>query len=258
MTPPSKHGIIRAFGGAHHYHQQAQVQRQVAETLATRLPPPPFPSQPKVLEVGCGTGFLSQHLLQRWPQGTFLLSDISWPMVQRCRANLGRASHPVYHAVLDGEHPALATRFDLIAASMVFQWFAHPIENLSALHDRLHPGGCLVFATLGPQTFREWRTACTTVDVSHGLPTYPSAATWTEGWPAQGTPQMHEQHITVQHPSSLDFLRSLKRIGANRPTPGYRPQPAGILRSVLRRLDQHNGFAITYHILYGTFFKGRL
>lgn len=268
MKLPAKKAIILAFGEADNYHRDAHVQRRVAQELARMLAKQPFSAQPHILEIGCGSGFLSQHLLQGWPAAHFLLSDISWPMVQRCRANLGEASANVHYAVLDGEQPALAPAqtpthvpalapgFELITASMVFQWFANPIHSLAGLSRLLHPGGCLAFATLGKQTFQEWQAACTDLGVASGLSNYPSSAAWKQGWQPQGTACMWEERITVNHPSSLAFLHALKTIGANLPHPDYHVQPAGVLRRLLRHLDQESkGFAITYHVLYGIFTK---
>lgn len=257
MTPAKKK-VLRAFGAADHYHRYAWVQQQVAQALATVLEDRRLPSRPRIWEVGCGTGFLSQHLLKRWPEGCFLLSDLSWSMVRRCQANLGRPSETVFYAVLDGEQPALSacsSGFDLIASSLVFQWFSNPIQRLAELSALLRPGGSLVFATLGHQTFHEWQAACTSLEVASGLLTYPSAVHWQEGWRSQGMTQMREEYMTVNYPSSLSFLRELKAIGAHQPHSAYYPHAAGVLRRLLRHLDQGHGLDLTYHLLYGVFVK---
>lgn len=256
MTQSVKQAIIRAFGEANNYHHFAHVQQQVAKELAKRLQQKVFSARPHILEIGCGSGFLSQHLLQRWPEGDFLFSDIAWPMLQRCRTNLGESAATIHYAVMDGEQLALAPSFELITASMVFQWFTNPIASLAGFSHLLRPGGCLAFATLGKHTFHEWQTACTTQGVASGLSHYPSAAEWQLGWQPQGTTAcIDEWQITVKHQSSLAFLRELKEIGAASPNPDHQAQPAGVLRRLLRHLDQGNGFAITYHVLYGMFSK---
>lgn len=52
------------------YHKQAEVQKEVADRLIASLEPwrdilPPGP----ILEVGCGTGFVTQGLVDLYPKG---------------------------------------------------------------------------------------------------------------------------------------------------------------------------------------------
>lgn len=249
----SRTEVIEAFGQAEGYQQHAKVQRQVAQTLADMLPPLAQP--PRVLELGCGTGFLSQQLLARWPDGCFICSDIAQPMVERCQAQLGKRANILY-AVLDGEQPAaIAPGLDLIAASMVFQWFVKPLDTLATLHNLLAPGGCLAFATLGPATFLEWQAGCIALGMASGLPDYPTAATWQQAWPTPTMTPLREERITLHYPSGLAFLRALRAIGAHQPALGYHPQPAGSLRRLLRHLEQGGrGVTMTYQVFYGLFY----
>ncbi|MBF0162043.1 MAG: methyltransferase [Magnetococcales bacterium] len=249
-----KKQLILAFGQADRYAEQALLQKRVAQTLAARLP---SLARPAILELGCGTGFLTRHLLQRWPEAPLLCSDLAYPMLQRCRASLG--AHPnLRYAVLDGEQPAVAAGFDLIAASMVMQWFTRPLASLAGLFALLQPGGVLAFATLGPETFQEWRQACTALALPNALADRPTAADWQQAWPATGLAQTWEESITLPHPSGLAFLQGLRAIGAHLPIPAYRPLSAGQLRRLLRHLEQqaHGGTVeMTYHVIYGLFRK---
>ena len=242
-----KKQVIDAFSQAVHYQEHAHVQRRVAHTLADSFP---SLSRPVVLELGCGTGFLSQRLLAEWPDGRFVLSDIAEPMLQRCRAHLGERAG-LHYVVLDGEQPAVGWGYDLIAASMVLQWFDDPLGALLGLRGLLRPGGYLLMATLGPESFQEWRRACAEWGMPHGLPGYPTLADWRGAWPASGGARLWEERIVVQHPSALAFLRALRAVGAHLPVSGYRPQPVNRMRRLLRGWE--GGFSITYHVLYGVF-----
>ena len=248
---PLKKKVIHAFGQAHHYAEQAQFQKRVASTLASRLP---SLSRPVMLELGCGTGFLSQQLLERWPDSPLLCSDLTYPMVQRCRATLGERPNLCY-GVMDGEQPAVLPGFDLIVASMVFQWFAQPLASLAGLFSLLAPGGALAFATLGPGTFPEWQEACTALGLTSGLAQRPSAADWQQAWPAAGMAQVWEEQMSLHHPTGLAFLQGLRAIGAHLPAPGYRPQSPGHLRRLLRHLERNQEVTMTYHIVYGLFWN---
>jgi malonyl-CoA O-methyltransferase len=81
---------IAASFGAHakSYERHAGLQRAVADRLARLLPER---KQPNVLELGCGTGLFSRHLLARYPEGRFVLTDAAPAMIAECRRNLAAA-----------------------------------------------------------------------------------------------------------------------------------------------------------------------
>ena len=122
---------------------------------------------PRVLELGCGTGLFSRHLLARYPDGTFLFTDLAPSMVEQCRMNLaGAGGKRVSFDIMDAARPTADGPFDLIAMSMTLHWLADPEAALDALRKRLAPNGVLVFATIGGESFPEWRDAL----VAQGLP----------------------------------------------------------------------------------------
>src|SRR4029077_14421819 len=109
--------IAASFGArVKSYERHAGLQRAVADRLAGLLPER---RQPNVLELGCGTGLFSRHLLARYPEGRFVLTDAAPAMIAECRRNLAaadqaRISFEVMDAGEAGGHAAL----DLIVSSM--------------------------------------------------------------------------------------------------------------------------------------------
>ena len=78
--------VAQSFGArAETYDAHADLQRRVAERLVRLLPQL---AAPRVFELGCGTGLFSRHLLARYADGTFLLTDLAPSMVEQCRRNL--------------------------------------------------------------------------------------------------------------------------------------------------------------------------
>ena len=66
--------IAQSFGArAASYEENADLQRTVAKRLACLLPQL---AAPRVLELGCGTGLFSRHLLARYPDGAFVFTDL--------------------------------------------------------------------------------------------------------------------------------------------------------------------------------------
>lgn len=233
-----KDQIAAAFAqAASHYDSAAGLQRLVARRLADLVLDDP-PLSPAVLEVGCGTGYLSSLLIDHIRNSRWTLTDIAPSMLDQARGLIG--SRARYH-VMDGEHPDLPEEsFDLIVSSLAMQWFQDLEGGIEALTRLLAPGGMLVFATLGNETFREWRAVHRKLGLSCGVPSYPACL------PCR---TLAEERIKVPYADGQAFLRSLKAIGAHVPAPGHKPLPPGDLRRAMRALGKD--CSITYHILYG-------
>jgi malonyl-CoA O-methyltransferase len=246
MKIDRKTRIAEAFSlQAEAYDGAAEVQKLVADELARRIGELSSVPPQRILEIGCGTGILSQRLADAFPHSEFLLTDVSPSMLNRCRSRLG--DHYGYQLV-DGERPdKLPGSFDLIASSLAFQWFADLRGGLERLSRLLAPGGRMFFSTLGNQTFIEWRQVHAALGLPCGTPTYQSAKDLP--WPGGLFCSVDEQHIIQQHTSGLHFVKSLKLLGAREPVPGFRPLPPGTFRRLLASVE--DGISVTYHVLYG-------
>ncbi|MEO5377543.1 MAG: methyltransferase domain-containing protein [Magnetococcus sp. DMHC-6] len=240
--------IAEAFGRASRYHETARVQRVVAAELAERLARRVRTPRPRVLELGCGSGFLSQSLLQNWPEGSFLITDVAAPMVERCRQNLTCSRQNRQFVVMDCEDHALRPGYDLITASLAFQWLQDFPKTLRGLLDLLAPGGILGFSTLALGTFMEWQQACARHGVPAGTPDYPPVEFFQHFWPVEGQCEIETEWYFDSYTSGISFLRHLKQIGAHSPKENYASVTAGQLRRVLR--DLTTTFTIRYHVVY--------
>lgn len=239
MLSTHKSRVASAFAArAKDYANHADLQMHVAGTLSRWLP---RLRRPKVLEVGCGTGFLTHHLLKTYPGADFLITDIAGAMLDTCRASICEAQRDsIRFAVLDGEEPEVDEQYDLIATSMTPQWFADPPGGLQRLREQLNPGGHLVFGMLGPESFPEWRSVLAARGKPNGI-VIPRALPGI----------VHEERQKLDLADGLEFLRLMKAIGASTPRAGYRPLTAGALRATLRDLDTFHGGQVTWHLVYG-------
>jgi malonyl-CoA O-methyltransferase len=230
--------IATSFGArAAVYEAHADLQEAVAKRLAALLP---AREAPRVLELGCGTGLLSRHLLARYPDGSFVLTDTASAMIAECRRNLSvsgprRVSFEVMDAGEAGGHDEL----DLIVTSMTLHWVADPLASLPRLRKMLAPEGVLLFATLGPDSFAEWRTVLATEGLPSGIPGLP---------PLPGV--VEEERLTPDN-DSLSFLRRMRAVGGLTPRDGYRPLSPGALRRAIRATNLRFGGRVTWHIVYG-------
>ncbi len=245
-----KSRIGRAFGQAEGYAAHAHVQARVADALATRVAALPQPPAPRVLEIGCGTGFLSVRVADAWPAADLLLTDLAPAMLDRCRRHMG--DRPARYLVMDGEAPSLAPGYDLIISSLAMQWFEDLPTALDRLAALLAPGGWLAFSTLADGSFAEWRAA----HAAHGLipatPAYPNADAFAALRPAGLSGAVTFAQETEHHASGRAFLAALKAIGAGTPRAGEAPLSPGQLRRVLRSFEAM-GASVSYHVATGLF-----
>ena len=223
------------------YDRHALIQDHTAETLLNKLN---VVSPTRVLELGCGTGILSQHLIKKFPEAQFTFTDLSPAMLELAKTKL------VSHADMDFqclnvETACLDGPYDLIIANMVVHWFTDISDALLHIQSALSDHGRFYFSTIGARCFPEWQH----VIEQHHLPIGLRIAEQIEGIIA-------EEFKSVSYPSAYDFLHSLKATGAQFPRSGYQPIGPGQLKRVLRSLDQNGSPTLTWHILYGCFGSG--
>lgn len=224
--------IARAFDAASAYDAHAVVQRQVADWLAERIVAM-APPAPRVLEVGCGTGFLTAATLPRLAKPDWLMTDIAPAMLAR-----GLAKHlGVRGRVMDGEYPDLPGEapFDLIVSSLAVQWFGDLEAGLRRLAGLLAPGGRMLVTTLVEGTFAAWHEAHRAEGHEAGSPVYPPVEAL--GWPVE------TRRFEQRHRSAADFVRALRAIGAGTPREGHRPIPPGAMRRIARRFEASGAVA---------------
>jgi malonyl-CoA O-methyltransferase len=242
--------LRRAFDkAAARYDAAAPVQRAAAARLAERIAALPLPPRPRILEIGCGTGFLTADLRDRLGDAEILAADLSPAMLATCRARLG-AAEGVGFQVMDGEHPDLepGRPFDLICSSLAFQWFEDLGPALDRLAGLLAPGGWLAFSTLAAGTLGEWRQAHADLGLACAGHDYPSLAELGEMLGPRG--RIEAETIVQAHADARAFLGDLKAIGAASPSPGRRPLAPGDLKRVMARFDEA-GASARYEVAYG-------
>jgi malonyl-CoA O-methyltransferase len=229
--------IAASFGArASCYEAHAGLQQGVARKLARLLPDL---RAPRVLELGCGTGLLSRHLVSRYPDGEFVLTDVAPAMLGECRRNLAETGARITYEMMDAGTAGGHADFDLIVTSMTLHWVGDAVATLERLRRLLAPNGVLLFATLGPESFAEWRTVLESEGLPSGVPDLP---------PIPGV--VEEERLTPDN-NSLSFLRRMQAVGGLTPREGYAPLSPGALRRAIRATNLRFGGRVTWHIVYG-------
>ncbi len=220
------------------YQDQADIQRQVAQSLASYIDGQPK----KILEIGCGTGLLTTQLIKRFPLAQLTATDMSREMLDRAQTNITKdgQSLGIRFELLNPEKDSIQESFDLIVASMVVHWFQEPVETIKRICNALDHNGRFYFSTIGPDCFGEWQQVLKSHELPIGLRIPPQL------------PGLFEQdYKPVTYPSAQDFLHHLKATGTNRPRLDYTPLSLTQLKRAMVGLEQQSGTTLTWHIQYG-------
>ncbi len=243
-----KQGIRRNFARrATSYDRHAEMQRGMAHGLVAAAGESLARAR-SILEIGCGTGYLTGLLRQANGGARLVALDLDAALVAAARRRLGPGAG-VSWLVADGENHIRGT-YDLIIANATFQWFTRPGETLAAYYRSLAPGGVLAFSTLGPQTFQELAESLDRAARSLNLPGTPpipaqgfgDRETWSHRLHGAGFPQarLAREMVTGTFPSVREFLKALQATGATNPRPG--PLSPRLLRAL----------SVAYQTCYGS------
>ncbi len=188
------------------YDKHAQLQRSMAERLAALIPNP-FPQ--KILEIGCGTGVFTRHLLARSPS-TLILNDIAPPMIEYLKNYLEVPSNSKF--LVGNAERIQIPKVKLIAGNAVFQWFQNPQNSLRRFHSSLEKEGYLAFSTFGPKTLEEFRSTAQFEGPTHLLSQKQWKTLLTQAGFELHTFQTETRQIFFQNTQSL--IKNLQQIGA--------------------------------------------
>ena len=249
MNNGRKQRISDAFGAASdRYDDHAGPQRQAAALVADLAQRQKPSGVGRILEVGCGTGFLTRDIQARWPGAELVVTDISPAMLARA-AKGGLVAGTFL--TMDGEAPAFEGEwFDLILSSLAFQWFDDMEAALQRLFALLKPGGSLIFSTMGKGSFAGWRAAHAESGVKAGVPDYPSLDELRAVLAQFGDAFAFDEDYPLPCGGARGLIAHLKGIGAVVPIEGRPPLTPPELRRVMVAFDRQGGDD-GYQVLFG-------
>jgi malonyl-CoA O-methyltransferase len=136
-----------------HYADAALLANTIGQEMLTRLDWVALKPQ-VVLDVGCGTGFFTRALQERYPEAQVLAVDNAYPMLQAAAQQADAATYLCADAYA---LPLGDQSVDLIFANLLLPW-CDDLEKLMREWRRvLRKDGLLVFTSFGPDTLRVWR-----------------------------------------------------------------------------------------------------
>ncbi|MDD2761575.1 MAG: malonyl-ACP O-methyltransferase BioC [Methylomonas sp.] len=259
-TGLDKGKIRRAFAAAASgYDGAAALQRKVGLELLRRFPL--GRKSGRVLDVGCGTGFLTCLLDTALAGQQLIALDLALPMLQTSRSK--QPDMEAYYLCADAEKLPLARScVSQIYSNLALQWTQDLATTFSGFKQVLEPGGVLVFATFGPATLCELKSAWAAVDSYTHVNTFHSVAAIDALLSAAGFRDIRVSSLMYRwsYPTVLDLMRELKDMGAHNVNSGRKPKPttkAQLQQMMIHYREQMPGLDIvaSYEII---FVKARL
>lgn len=256
-----RRALARSFDAASGtYERSAHLQQQVRDELLTRLDF--FRLQPRtILDLGCGTGLGSAALLRRFPSAQVLALDLAPGMLRQARRHsrwLRRFSRLCADA---NALPLADASVDLVFSSLMLQWCDAPDRVFAEIRRVLRPGGLLLFATFGPQTLHELRTAWAAVDTAPHVSLFADLQSLGNGLLHAGLaePVLDGEQYLHFHADARDLMRELRDIGARNAAHQRRrglTSPRQLERAIAayETLRQPRGLPATWEVLYGAAF----
>lgn len=194
----------------------------------------------QIHEIGCGTGFLTGAFLKKYPNAYIKATDVSTRMVKQCQLKFPEASRLTFK-VENGLTPQMRS-VDMVAANLVFQWIPD-LEKLFSLH---YPRTrFILFSTLLDGTFDMWIKACQKMGIQPGNQPFRTREQLRSSFGMCQEILFHEEKLTFFYKKPLEFLKSLKGVGAHQSPTGYTPQP---LFRVLKTFPE--GIEVTYNVAF--------
>ena len=259
--------VKRAFSLAtESYDNHAVLQREIADRLLAHLSFTKI--EPKrILDLGCGTGYFTRLLRNKYKRAEIVAVDLSEAMVQVTRRSHARR-FPWHgnHRHINGDAAALplkSAQFDLVCSNLTMQWVPEPQAMLQEMRRMLAPGGLMLFSTFGRRTLSELRQSLAGIEperAGHVLP-FPDVTSLGDALmklPIE-LPVTDTDLFTLTYPDTISLIRELKGLGAS--ASAIRGRKKGLYgRDLIRRLEQeysdkHRGedgkIYATFEALYG-------
>ena len=265
--------VRRAFDrAAASYDAHAVLQCEVCDRLLERLDFMKLTPQ-QILDVGAGTGYGLQQLRTRYADANLIGLDLSPAMLTLSRAKLpvtnwldrvssrfiSKLAASTGFVCADMERlPLKSHSVNLLWSSLALQW-ANDLEGtLRDFYRTLAPGGLLMFATFGPDTLKELRSAFAHIDDAPHVNRFADLHDIGDMLVNAGfaNPVMEMEILTLTYADLKSLMTDLKGIGAHNAAVVRRRGLLG--KSAWQKLEQEyerhrkdGRLPATYEVIYG-------
>ncbi|MEI8376928.1 MAG: malonyl-ACP O-methyltransferase BioC [bacterium] len=224
------------------YDEHAVVQRQMAEKLADYIFASCGENYNKVLEIGCGTGFLTKHIMNDFKVKKLLINDISPGVI----AYIEKIAPYCNFLIGDMENMVFDTKFNIVASNAAFQWAEDLRSMINRFYHVLNTDGVLAFTTFGERNFEQISK------ISNRKLMYKNLDKLEPMFGDFEVKILKEEVVELEFKSPVDVLRHIKGIGANAMAAEFWTK--GVLKDFEKKYREYsstaNGVSLTYHPIY--------
>lgn len=194
---------------------------------------------PRVIDLGCGTGSITQQLLENIPVSELHAIDIAEELLQIARTRLQGPNIHVYSRAFD-QAIVSDTLFDIAFSNMALHWSEHFEATLHSLHTQLNKHGVIAFSVPLPGTLAELTPH---FSVNDFLAADDISRTLAEiGFDVLAA---ENEQVALPFPDTLSALKSIKNVGAS--TNKAKSQKPLSGKSLINKVDIRK---LTYRIGY--------
>ncbi|PIE00807.1 MAG: malonyl-[acyl-carrier protein] O-methyltransferase BioC [Thiothrix nivea] len=251
----TRSGFDRA---ASSYDAAAVLQREIGDRLLERLDL--IRLQPeRVVDLGCGTGKMTEQLLKRYQNAQVIGLDLALSMVQMTQTRGDPQHRPVGVCADVAQLPLPPSSVDMLISNLMLQWCNDLPAVFSELVQVLQPEGLLMFSTFGPDTLKELRASWGEVDGYTHTNRFVDMHDVGDALLQAGfrDPVVDMEIITLTYAEVRGLLQDLKNIGANNATAGRNRGLTGKqrMRNFYQAYEQFRledgQYPATYEVIYG-------
>lgn len=160
------------------YHRVSNPQLAWGLPVLARLP---LRGDERVIDVGCGTGRLTEKLAERLPRGSVVAVDQSENMLRTAREYLApRFPRSMAYACADAAAMPFIETADAVFSTATFHWVLDHDRLFSSLFAALKPGGLLVAQCGGGANLERIHARCH--ELMHHRDFEPYFSRWTNPW----------------------------------------------------------------------------
>ncbi|MDD5275502.1 MAG: malonyl-ACP O-methyltransferase BioC [Methylovulum sp.] len=254
---PEKIRIKQSFSAAaSSYDKVALLQRKVGKQLLQTIDPASVSGT--LLDLGCGTGFLTGELLDLAHGGQVIALDMAFAMLKTAQTKLP-ADAPVHYVCADAEHLPLADHsVDVVFSNLALQWCSQLDSVFADLKRVLKPGGQLVFSTFGTDTLQELKTAWASVDNYAHVNEFHDKSQLQQQLQQAGFKeiQLDSSLYLSRYDGVLALMQELKQLGAHNVLAGRNPRlttKASMQQMIVAYQDLcgYDGISASFEVISG-------
>lgn len=256
--------ISKAFNKqATAYELAAKVQLEIGTRLFERLQYLKM-SPRRILDLGCGPGVFSRELAKQYPKAQIVSLDLAHAMILAARKKQSwRRKWSLVTA--DMLHMPFADGlFDLVFANQVVHWGNPMAAVFRELNRVMSANGCLMFSTLGPDTFQELKTAWSGADWFAHVNNFPDMHDVGDSLMAEHflEPVMDMEHLAVHYESLPKLVHALKSQGVRNINPQRNQGLTGrnawnqFEANYANLVTEQGKYPLSYEVVYGHAWKG--